>query len=135
MQSLSPEERLRDAVMGLNQETRWNRWDIAMQRVAPTYQQQFRAAHAAWGKELQIADTEVTGMTRDSEEKRAISTVTIRWYHQNSMLISDTVVRQTWKKHKQSFLLIDEVIESGHPGLLAFVDIQAVPLASRQDQD
>ncbi len=124
MQQLSPEERLRDAVMSLNQETRWNRFDIAMQRVAPTYQQQFQAAHASWGKEVQIADSEVTGMTRHKEKDQAISTVSIRWYHQNSMIISDSVVLQTWKKHKQTFLLTDEVVESGHPGLLAFVDMQ-----------
>ncbi|MGB5681197.1 MAG: hypothetical protein WBM47_05045, partial [Polyangiales bacterium] len=28
------------------------------------------------------------------------------------------VIRQTWQKHKQTFLLTTESVESGHPGLL-----------------
>lgn len=122
MKNISPEERLREAVMDLNNQARWNRIEVALERVSPKYQAYYRSTHSEWGEEIQIADNEVVGMIASRDEEDAISRVTFRWYRQDSMIISDTVVKQTWKKSGRTFMLIDEVIENGHPGLLAFVD-------------
>jgi hypothetical protein len=43
------------------------------------------------------------------------------------MVLADTVIRQTWQKHKQTFVLTNESIESGHPGLLAIPEGQQQP--------
>jgi hypothetical protein len=47
-------------------------------------------------------------------------------------VLSDTVIRQTWQKHKQTFLLTNESVESGHPGLLMIPEAppEAAPTGS-----
>jgi hypothetical protein len=40
------------------------------------------------------------------------------------MVLASTVIRQTWQKHKQTFLLTNESIESGHPGLLVIPEVE-----------
>ena len=124
MQNLSPETRLRDSVVELNEETRWGRMDVAVKRVAPGFRDQFVMSHMRWGNDIQIADVEMLGMNANKEEGDAVSRVAIRWYDQRSMVISDTVVRQNWKQHKQTYILMSESVESGHPGLLAMPDIK-----------
>jgi hypothetical protein len=120
MQNLSPETRMRDVVVELNEGTRWGRMDVASGHVAPEFRPQFRASHIHWGSDIQIADTEILGMNHHTDEEGAgaFSRVAVRWYDQSTMVLSDTVIRQTWQKHKQTFLLTHESIESGHPGLL-----------------
>ena len=107
MQNLSPETRMRDAVIELNEGARWGRMDVASGHVAPQFQPQFKASHTNWGRGIQIADTEIIGMNPQTD------------------------VRQTWQKHKQTFLLTNESIESGHPGLLIIPE--APPEAVRVD--
>ena len=73
-----------------------------------------------WGRDIQIADTEILGMnpSTDDEGAGAFSRIAVRWYDQSTMVLANTVIRQTWQKHKQTFLLTSESVESGHPGLL-----------------
>jgi hypothetical protein len=120
MQNLSPETRMRDAVIELNEGTRWGRMDVASGHVAPQFRPQFKASHTNWGRGIQIADTEIIGMNPQTDEEGAgaFSRVAVRWYDQGTMVVAETVIRQTWQKHKQTFLLTNESIESGHPGLL-----------------
>ena len=54
----------------------------------------------------------------DEEGAGAFSRIAVRWYDESTMVLANTVIRQTWQKHKQTFLLTTESIESGHPGLL-----------------
>ena len=125
MQNLSPETRLRDSVIELNDEARWGRMDIATLRVAPSFREQYRLSHLRWGRDIQIADTEILGMKANKDDGGAVSRVAVRWYDQRSMILADTVLRQTWQKHKQTFILISEAVESGHPGLLAIPEVEA----------
>jgi len=124
MQNLSPETRMRDAVIELNEGARWGRMDVASGHVAVPFRPQFKISHLRWGQDIQIADTEILGMSpvTDEDGDGAFSRVAVRWYDQNTMVLADTVIRQTWQKHKQTFLLTDESIESGHPGLLVIPD-------------
>jgi hypothetical protein len=124
MQNLSPETRMRDAVIELNESARWGRMDVASGHVAMPFQPQFKISHLRWGQDIQIADTEILGMSPETDEdgEDAFSRVAVRWYDQSTMVLADTVIRQTWQKHKQTFLLTDESIESGHPGLLVIPD-------------
>jgi hypothetical protein len=121
VQNLTPETRMRDSVLELNEGARWGRMDVASGHVAPQFREQFRLSHIRWGRDIEIADTELLGMSPDTDEDGAgaFSRVAVRWYDQNTMVLASTVIRQTWQKHKQTFLLTGEAIESGHPGLLA----------------
>jgi hypothetical protein len=120
LQNLSPETRMRDAVIELNEGARWGRMDVASGYVAPGFRPQFQASHIRWGRDIQIADTEILGMsaTTDEEGAGAFSRIAVRWYDESTMVLANTVIRQTWQKHKQTFLLTSESVESGHPGLL-----------------
>jgi hypothetical protein len=133
MQNLSPETRMRDAVIELNEGARWGRMDVASGHVAPQFRPVFKASHTRWGRDIQIADTEILGMSPETDEEGAgaFSRVAIRWYDQGTMVLSDTVVRQTWQKHKQTFLLTGESIESGQPDLLV---IPEAPQAAQPAQ-
>ena len=120
LQNLSPEVRMRDAVIELNEGARWGRMDVASGYVSPPFRPQFQASHVRWGRDIQIADTEIIGMNPETDEEGegAYSRIAVRWYDQSTMVLSNTVIRQTWQKHKQTFLLTSESVESGHPGLL-----------------
>jgi hypothetical protein len=127
VQNLSPETRMRDAVIELNEGARWGRMDVASGHVAPQFRPQFKASHMNWGRNIQIADTEILGMNPETDEEGAgaFSRVAVRWYDQSTMMLAATVIRQTWQKHKQTFLLTNESIESGHPGLLMIPEAPA----------
>jgi hypothetical protein len=126
MQNLSPETRMRDSVIELNEGARWGRMDVASGHVALPFRTQFKLSHMRWGGDIQIADTEILGMNPETDEEGAgaFSRVAVRWYDQSTMVLADTVIRQTWQKHKQTFLLTNESIESGHPGLLVIPEVE-----------
>ena len=130
MQNLSPETRMRDSVIELNEGARWGRMDVASGHVSPPFRTQYKLSHMRWGRDIQIADTEILGMNPETDEEGAgaFSRVAVRWYDQSTMVLANTVIRQTWQKHKQTFLLTNESVESGHPGLLV------IPEGQRQTQ-
>ena len=130
IQNLSPETRMRDSVIELNEGARWGRMDVASGHVAPPFQNQYKLSHMRWGRDIQIADSEILGMNPDTDEegKGAFSRVAVRWYDQSTMVLANTVIRQTWQKLKQTFILTNESVESGHPGLLV------IPEAEQQTQ-
>jgi len=132
LQNLSPETRMRDAVIELNEGARWGRMDVASGHVAPGFRPQFQASHVRWGRDIQIADTEILGMSphTDEEGEGAFSRIAVRWYDESTMVLANTVIRQTWQKHKQTFLLTTESVESGHPGLLMVPEGAPAPQAS-----
>ncbi len=117
--NLGTEERLRDAVVGYNDECRWGRIDLAAQRVVPGYRDQFRMSHFNWGRDFQIADSEIVHVETSGEEQEdAVSTVVVRWYDQTSLLLADTTLRQRWEKVRGGYVLLEESVVGGHPGLL-----------------
>ena len=118
-QNVGSEEKLRDAVMGYNDETRWNRMDLAQQRVVPTRRGEFRLRHHRWGREFQIADMDILDVQVSGEDQEnAISIVQIRWYDQRTMLIADTIVAQEWERVTGGYILVDEQVRDGNPTLL-----------------
>ncbi|MEM8606815.1 MAG: hypothetical protein AAGF92_06905 [Myxococcota bacterium] len=121
LQSLSPETRLRDSVIELNEGARWGRMDVASGHVSPTFMAEFQLTHLRWGRDIQIADSEILAVNANTNEdgSGAWSRVAVRWYDQNTMVISQTVLRQSWQKHKQLFLLDNESVESGNPELVS----------------
>ena len=137
LQNLTPETRMRDSVIELNEGARWGRMDVASGFVSPPFRPQYKMSHVRWGRDIQIADTEILGMNphTDDEGEGAFSRVAVRWYDENTMVLASTVIRQTWKKHKQTFLLTNESIESGHPGLLVISEGPQPTLSAEEQQE
>ena len=113
------EEILRDAVVGINDEMRWNRLDLAAQRVAPPYRGHYRLSHHSWHRDFQIADTEIIHVEMGEERATATSMVMVRWYDQRTMLLTETTLRQKWRKVVGGYILINEEVATGNERLLA----------------
>lgn len=135
LQNTSKPERLRDAVNGMSEESRWGRVDLARQRVLPQYRADFELARAHWGKDIQIADVEVVAMKLNdgdakdllreqgmSEEELeevpdGISSVHYAWYGKD-MVLRSTVLEQKWQHKMGNFYLLEESIVDGEASLL-----------------
>lgn len=115
----SPTELLTEQVRGLNDETRWGRVDIAIDRVDAPYRNRFLSSRREWGADVRIADTELNRLILADDLMSATSMMEITWYDQRTMEVSNTVVRQHWVKRDDAFLLDEETITSGDETLFA----------------
>lgn len=112
-------ERLRDAVVGYNDELRFGRQDLAVQRVAPEYRSEFIGGHYRWGRGIEIADVEVVNVeVMGQDVDRAVSFVNLRWIATGTMLVRETLVRQEWKKRASWYQLTGEHVIDGDASLL-----------------
>ncbi len=118
-QNVSPIERLRDSVIGYNEEVRWGRTDLAIQRVEPEFRPRFVISHRSWGRDVQIGDMDIMNVQVAGEERESAESVVLyRWYDQRTMLLADTTVRQVWEKGVNEYTLVSEQIIAGDPSLL-----------------
>lgn len=116
--NVSTEETLRDAVVGLNDEVRWDRMDLATQRVAPSYRTAFSLTHHDWHEGMQIADSEIVHVQVGEDKEDAKAFIKIRWYDQRTMLVAETTLEQKWKKVGRNFVLVSEEVRAGDPRLI-----------------
>jgi hypothetical protein len=117
-QNLSPTRMLTDQVQALNDETRWARVDLAADRVAPDYRTTFLASHRGWGRDIQIADAELTNVALAAGEETASSLVTISWYDLSTMEVRSSTIVQHWIKTDNGFLLDEERVTDGDEAIL-----------------
>lgn len=118
LNNMSATEKLRDSVVGLNDECRWNRLDLATQRVAPIYQARFRATHFSWHRHFQIADSEIVNVEVGEDRDNATSFVLFQWYDHRTMLLANTTLKQRWRRTINGYVLIGEEVADGDPRLL-----------------
>jgi hypothetical protein len=119
VQNMTAQEKVRDAAHEMADSLRWNRMDIAVQRVAPAYQQRFAEARRDWGRVIQIADAELVSLTMGENRSEAVSTLAVRWYNQRTMTVREAVLQQKWTRLKGGFYLVEETVVHGDPNLLA----------------
>lgn len=128
--NLSPTQGLSDQVYALNDESRWDRLDLAVQRVTPRYRQEFMGSRREWGRHIAIADTEVSALVLAEDMNSATSSVEISWYDQRSMELRSTVLRQRWIKTDSGFFLDEETVIAGDEALLIRPDDEDEPSIS-----
>ena len=114
----SPTKRLTDTVHELNDNTRWGRLGTAGNMVQPDYRMAFAERHAAWGKDIQVADMEVTHMQMAADKETASTLVTYEWYQRSTMTLHSTVIKQTWKRFNDHYGLAAETVVQGDGRLL-----------------
>lgn len=117
--NISPAERLRDAVVGLNDQARWSRMDLAVENVAPVYRAEWRATRHDWGRNIQIGDVEILDVTMVPDTDEAVSVVAISWYRYDTMTLRRTVLRQQWEHGSGAYFLRAEGVVDGDPDLIA----------------
>ena len=113
MGNLGPEEDFRDTVHRYNDEVRWSRLAQAADMVAPAMRITFRRQHADFGKDIQVADVELTFLRMDKDADTALSKVRYRYYDQRAMMLQEAIVLQKWRHLKGNFLLTEEKIVEG----------------------
>jgi hypothetical protein len=121
-QNIAPSERLRDAVVGLNDEARWSRMDLATMRVAAAYRAEWTDAHREWGRRIQIGDVELLDVRIESDSESAVSVVAVSWYSYDTMTLQRTVLRQHWQSTGRDYVLASEEVVEGSPDLLTSSD-------------
>lgn len=121
-QNIAPTERLRDAVVGLNDEARWSRMDLATMRVAAPYRTEWADAHREWGRRIQIGDVELLDVRIEPDSETAISVVAVSWYNYDTMMLQRTVLRQHWQSTGRDYVLASEEVVEGSPDLLTSSD-------------
>lgn len=133
--NVSTEETLRDAVVGLNDEVRWNRMDLATQRVAPAFRTAFSLTHHDWHEGMQIADSEIVHVQVGEDKEDAKAFIKVRWYDQRTMLVSETTLEQKWKKAGRNFVLIAEEVRAGDPRLIQLPEGVTLDDGDEDDED
>lgn len=123
--NMTPETKLRDAVVGYNDECRWNRLDLAVQRVSPEERMDFYASHHQWGEDIKIADSDIVAVHTSGEDmENAMSLVQVQWYNERTMLLARTTIAQTWDGNLATgYVLVKEEVHSGNPQLLEPPDL------------
>ena len=117
--NISPGERLRDAVVGLNDQARWTRMDLAVENVSPAFRAQWRKTRHDWGRNIQIGDVEILDVTLAEDADQAVSVVAVSWYRYDTMTLRRTVLRQRWEHGGGGYYLSSEAVVDGDPDLIA----------------
>ncbi len=118
LNNLAPTQQLRDRIYLLNDETRWNRIDLASQQVVPSFRHRFIETRREWGHRVAVADTEVSALVIAPDSDSATSMVEISWYDQSTMTLHGTILRQHWAKTAAGFLLDEESVYAGDEELM-----------------
>lgn len=115
--NINPSQKLNERVQEYSDATRWNRMDLAVQMVTPSYREAFIRSHSAWGRSLEVADSEVIHIQIAPDGNTATSTLAYSWYDLSAMTLARTVVRQQWNIRDGYHVNAEEIME-GAPELL-----------------
>lgn len=115
--NINPSQKLNERVQEYSDATRWNRMDLAVQIVTPRYRNAFMRSHSAWGRTVEVADSEVIHIQIAPDGNTATSTLAYSWYDLSAMTLARTVVRQQWNIRNGYQVTGEEFIE-GSPDLL-----------------
>lgn len=129
---VTPASRVSEAAQELNVAARFGRMDVSLERVAPTYRDEFAKRHAAWGNSIRVNDSEFSGMIlRDRDHAEVYVAVT--WQRLDEADLRTTTVTQKWTDEKGSWRLAGEERTSGDLGLLG-EEVKVVrPEGARRD--
>ena len=108
-------DRLRKAVIDLNEGVRWGRVEEILPRVDPPSHGDFLANHDGFGKDIKVTNYEITSTMLTPDGKAANIGVKIEWYRVNEMEVHETVLVQIWEERGRDWLLIAEEYRAGTP--------------------
>ena len=117
LNNINPSQKLNERVQEYSDATRWNRMDIAVQMVAAEYRDAFVKSHSAWGRAVEVADSELIHIQIAPDGNTATSTIAYSWYDLSAMTLARTVVKQQWNI-SGTYAVTGEVVVEGAPELL-----------------
>lgn len=108
--------RAQEAATEVNVHSRFGRMELAAARVAPAARAAFLQRRMAWGKDVRLADYELTGFQMNGETE-AESWVRVAWYRADQTTLRVTTLKQSWRDFKGDWQLVDEGRADGDLGL------------------
>jgi hypothetical protein len=118
------DKKIGDSAHSLNTQARWGRIEDAALLVQPEYRATFLNHHRRWGREIQLADSEVLNIQLTSDSERASVFVNFSWYAMEDMTLHETTLRQQWTSTKNNFALSSEAVVRGDPALLTPIEVK-----------
>jgi hypothetical protein len=113
---LNAVQRGQQTAQEFNQDTRFGRTSLAMDRVAKEARDDFAQHHRSWGTDIRIADVELSGMKSHGERDLDVM-VRVGWYRQTEQDLRVTTLKQNWRD-KDGWELVAEERLDGDVGLL-----------------
>ena len=108
--------RAQQTALELNQDLRFGRSELVMDRVAPGTRETFAAQHRAWGSSVRIADVEMTGLQPRNDHELDVF-VRVAWYRPEEQELRSTTLQQSWRDDDGWKLTSERRLE-GDVGLL-----------------
>ncbi len=118
--------RMQEVASDFNVNTRFGRTELSVERVAESYRASFVERHKKWGGDIRISEADLGGVKLVGESDAQVS-VRFGWWRADEGDLRVTVVRQTWRDKKGSWVLVGEERVDGHEGL--FGEAPARPAA------
>jgi hypothetical protein len=108
----------RDAASELNLNSRFDRTQMVMERVAASQRAEFTRSHHSWGGEVRVTDAEIAGFKMVNPNEAEVQ-VHVAWFFLGEGELRSTVLRQKFEDDKKGhFLLTKEERIEGDVGLL-----------------
>jgi hypothetical protein len=108
--------RAQQAAREFNQDARFGRDELMMERVAPAARDDFAKHHRGWGTSVRVADLELAGMRPHGDHDLDV-VVRVAWYRPEQLELRVTTLQQSWRD-TSGWQLVDEKRVDGDVGLL-----------------
>ncbi len=116
----SPGQRVSDAARELNLATQFGQMSIALSHVASAVRNDFLQRRAQWGREIRIADVELTGLSVIDED-HALVMVDVGWSPLADSQLRATRLAQEWENLPEGWKLVRERRVAGDLGIFGEV--------------
>jgi hypothetical protein len=108
----------REAANDLNLNSRFDRTQMVVDRVAAKDRAEYMHTHHAWGGEVRVTDAEVAGFKMVNPNEAEVH-VHVSWFFLGEGELKSTVLKQRFEDDKKgNFLLVSEERTEGDIGLL-----------------
>jgi len=119
-----------ETAQSFNEDARFGRNELVLDQIAPAEREEFSLHHRAWGKEIRVADIEMSGM-KARGDKDVDVVVHISWYRPEQQELRSTTLQQTWHNKTDSWQLVGEKRMDGDIGLLGEAVIMQAPTEAK----
>jgi hypothetical protein len=91
-----------------NDDFRWARWEIVGQSLTPDENALFQERKNLVGKDLVIADYEVTAVRFEKGSQSAMVEVSLEWYRKSEPTVRQATLQQRWEQRMGRWLMIKQ---------------------------
>ena len=117
MMGTSRAQRVQEAAYELNMGLRFGYNGQALGKVASEHKREFLRQHRDWSQRLRIVDLDLAGLEINEKGDGDVY-VTVLWQPVDETTVRTTVIHQTWKDQKGTWMLVAEERSQGEQGLI-----------------